>query len=70
MPCISLWRTWTQASPWFAKAYEYLQKRTGAPGDSTGNEMLWAFEIMRDKVEAAVSSLYDAGKAPFVRSEN
>ena len=51
-------------------SYEYLQRRTGVPGDSTGNEMLWAFEMMRDKVEAAVSSLYDAGKAPFLRSDH
>jgi len=49
-------------------SYEYLQKRAEVPEDSTDNEMLWAFEIMRDKVEAVASSLYDAGRAPFVRS--
>jgi hypothetical protein len=38
-------------------AYEYLQKRERVPEDATSGEMLWAFQVLRDDIEAVVSSL-------------
>lgn len=49
-------------------SYEYLQKRERVPEDANSNEMLWAFQMLREDIEAVASSLYDAGRPPFVKS--
>jgi Protein of unknown function (DUF1488) len=36
-------------------SYEYLQCRAGMAADATNNEMLWAFETLRDEIEAVAS---------------
>jgi Protein of unknown function (DUF1488) len=48
-------------------SYEYLRCRAKIGEDATNNEMLWAFETLRDEIEAVASGHYDGGRAPFVR---
>ena len=48
-------------------SYEYLQKRTSAAEDSTGNEMLWAFQVTREKVEAMASEKLHLSEALIPR---